>query len=131
MTVQASGGPSLVGWIVRGWRRLLDPVRRWSPEWRDAALYGISGFFALFTAVLTGIPLYQQWGLMAFGPYLAGGAFMAVVAHRRGSRQGESPATSRRYRIARIAACAVVFAGATIVPLTMEVIWRAEGPVDT
>jgi Glycosyltransferase family 87 len=128
MTVQASGGPSLVGWIVRGWRRLLDPVRRWSPEWRDAALYGISGFFALFTAVLTGIPLYQQWGLMAFGPYLAGGAFMAVVAHRRGSRQGESPATSRRYRIARIAACAVVFAGATIVPLTMEVIWRAEGP---
>ena len=91
MTVQASGGPSLVGWIVGGWRRLLDPVRRWSPEWRDAALYGISGFFALFTAVLTGIPLYQQWGLMAFGPYLAGGAFMAVVAHGAAPGRGSPP----------------------------------------
>lgn len=129
MAGEPSGGPFLVAVVVRGWRRLLDPVRRWSPEWRDAALYGISGCFAFFTAILSGLSLYRQWGLMAFGPYLAGGAFMAAVARRRGSRQGESPATSRRYRMARITACAVVFAGATIVPLAMEVVWRAEGPV--
>jgi len=128
MAVEPSGGPSFVAGVIRGWRRLLAPVRRWSPEWRDAALYGISGLFALLTATAAGIPLYRQWGLMAVGPYLAGGAFMAVVARRRGSRHGESPVTSRRYRIARIIACAVVFAGATIVPLTMEVIWRVEGP---
>ncbi|HXA33397.1 MAG TPA: glycosyltransferase family 87 protein [Acidimicrobiales bacterium] len=126
--VEPSGGPSFIAVIVRGWRSLLAPVRRWSPEWRDAALYGISGLFALFTATVAGIPLYRQWGLMAVGPYLVGGAFMAVLARRRGARHGESPVTARRYRIARITACAVVFAGATIVPLTMEVIWRAEGP---
>ncbi|MGA7416987.1 MAG: glycosyltransferase 87 family protein [Acidimicrobiales bacterium] len=111
--------------------RMLDPVRRWSPEWRDAALYGISGIFALCTAAWAGIGLYRQWGLMAFGPYLAGGAFMALVAWRRGPGRGrrpaESAATARRYRIARISACVVVFAGATVVPLTMEVIWRSEG----
>jgi hypothetical protein len=129
MAVEPSGGPSFTAVVVRGWRRLLAPVRRWSPEWRDAALYGISGLFALLTATVAGISLYRQWALIAVGPYLAGGAFMAVIAHRRRSRDGESPATSRRYRIARITACAVVFIGATIVPLTMEVIWRAEGPV--
>ena len=110
---------------------MLDPVRRWSPEWRDAALYGISGIFALCTAAWAGIGLCRQWGLMAFGPYLAGGVFMALVAWRRGPGRGrrpaESAATARRYRIARISACVVVFAGATVVPLTMEVIWRSEG----
>ncbi|HEX4245970.1 MAG TPA: hypothetical protein VHY77_10410, partial [Acidimicrobiales bacterium] len=65
-------GRSVAGGVVRAWRRALAPVRRWSPEWRDAALYGISGLFALVTATLAGIPLYRQWGLMAFGPYLAG-----------------------------------------------------------
>ena len=127
MAVAPSGGRSRISGFVAGFSRLLDPVRRWSPEWRDAALYGISGLFAVLTATLAGISLYRQWALMAFGPYLAGGAFMAFVAWRRGSRQGESPATSRRYRIARIAACVVVFAGATIVPLTMEVVWRWDG----
>ena len=127
MAVEPPGHRWWTGATARGLGRLLDPVRRWSPEWRDAALYGISGLFAVLTATWAGIPLYRQWGLMAFGPYLAGGAFMAAVAWRRGPRRDESTTTARRYRVARISACVVVFAGATVVPLTMEVIWRSEG----
>ncbi|HWE69991.1 MAG TPA: glycosyltransferase family 87 protein [Acidimicrobiales bacterium] len=158
-------------------------VRRWSPEWRDAVLYSVSGCFAGVTALIAGIPLYRQWGEMAVGPYAAAGVFMAVIAWRAGrparTRARSEPAglgavgtgppiigalpptngqaangkaangkaangkavvtevhpdplggpagRPRRWQAARVGACIVVLAGATIVPLTMEVIWRSEG----
>jgi len=126
-------------------------MRRWSPEWRDAFLYGISALFALCSLLFAGIPLYRQWAEMALGPYLGAAVLMAVVAWFVGRRAGarvdgaddtdragnletsETPGAaalrrSRRHRrTARIAAFVIVLAGATVVPLTMEVIWRYEG----
>ncbi len=134
-------------------RRAALVVRRWSPEWRDSVLYSVSACFAAATAIGAGIPLYRQWGEMAVGPYAAAGAFMAVVAWRAGQHarsksapvglraNGNVPAAEvhpdpmggrpngrpRRWPVTRLAVCIFVLAGATVVPLTMEVIWRSEG----
>ncbi|HWD53169.1 MAG TPA: glycosyltransferase family 87 protein [Acidimicrobiales bacterium] len=145
----------LVAALGDTYRRAFLALRGWSPEWRDALLYSMSAMFAAGTALGAGIPLYRQWGQMAVGPYAAAAVFMAVVAWRVGRRpnsgrgsaraepgdngKGEPIGTPpdplgeigadrrRRWQAARIGACIVVLAGATIVPLTMEVIWRSEG----
>ncbi|MHB1711139.1 MAG: glycosyltransferase 87 family protein [Acidimicrobiales bacterium] len=135
--------------------RLSITVQRWSPEWKDSLVYVVSAAFAGITAMVAGIPLYRQWGEMAVGPYAAAGLGMAVVGWRAG-RQGKAGqgagranagggdaapsdpgrpdmlgklpvAHARRWQVARIVACAVVLAGATVVPLALEVIWGSEG----
>jgi hypothetical protein len=141
--------------LGNAYHRAFLTVRSWSPEWRDTLLYSMSAMFAGGTALGAGIPLYRQWGQMAVGPYAAAAAFMAVVAWRVGRRpmsrrgppraapsdNGKGAATDlhpdpmgessrgrpRRWQAARVGACIVVLAGATVVPLTMEVIWRSEG----
>jgi hypothetical protein len=147
-----AGLPRVLG---DAYHRAFVRLRSWSPEWRDTLLYSMSAMFAGATALGAGIPLYRQWGQMAVGPYAAAAVFMAVVAWRVGrqptARRGAPPATPaangagarietppdplgephrgrpRRWRAARVGACIVVLAGATVVPLTMEVIWRSEG----
>jgi len=126
-----------------------DAARRWigglSPEWADVLVYGASALFAILTVVIAGIPLYRQWGEMAVGPYLTAAVGMGVVAflaarHRRSTPgpetgqgatgAGQSPlagGSPRWTKVARVVAFVVVLAGATVVPLTMEVIWRSEG----
>ena len=130
--------------VAAAWRRLVDTVRSWSPEWRDCFLYSSSAVFAALTVVGAGIPLYAEWGRLALGPYAAAAAFMALVAHRAGVARrraaaaggptgdadllGEAPLPgARRFRAARIAALLVVLAGATVVPLSLEVVWASEG----
>ena len=118
-------------------RPTLDFLSGLSAEWRDAFLYGCSALFAGVAAVAMGIPLYRQWGQLAFGPYLAAALFMAVVAWRFGrratvpahSRGAEASARRRRRRWnwARVVAFVIVLFGATVVPLSLEVIWRSEG----
>ncbi len=126
-------------------RRTLFGLRRLSPEWRDALLYGCSALFAGVTALAVGIPLYRQWGQMAVGPYLVAAGVTALagwrstVADRRTGEAGRPgsgetsedarPSRSgvRWRRAARVVAFLMVLFGATIVPLTMEVIWRSEG----
>jgi hypothetical protein len=132
--------------------RPLEALRALSPEGRDAFLYGCSALFAGLTAVLDGIPLYRVWGRMAVGPYAVAAVLMAVVTirHRRarprpggprgdalpdgagGGPDGARPPSRRRsgprcWQVARVAAFLIVLFGATIVPLTLEVIWRSEG----
>jgi hypothetical protein len=46
----------------------------WSPVERDAVLYAASALFAIGTAQLASITLYQEWGRLAVGPYAAGAA---------------------------------------------------------
>jgi hypothetical protein len=122
----------------------------WSPEWRDCFLYTCSTVFAGLTVVAAGIPLYQEWGRLALGPYAAAAVFMAVVARRAGRARrrartagrapedgdtgsgtdplGEVPFPgARRFRVARAVALLVVLVGATIVPLSLEVVWASEG----
>lgn len=123
-------------------RRTLEILQALAPEGRDAFLYWCSALFAGIAALAMGIPLYRQWGQMAVGPYAAAAVLMTVVAVRGriagsapGSRLGPDgagpvprPATGgRRWKVARVIAFLIVLFGATIVPLTMEVIWRTEG----
>jgi MYXO-CTERM domain-containing protein len=105
---------------------------RLTPAWRDFVLYGASAIFAAVTALVVSIPLYRQWGQMAVGPYAAATAIAAFAAWRwssAGSRAGDDPSerARRRSRAARIVAFLVVLFGATLVPLSVEVVWRSEG----
>src|SRR5206468_11002226 len=59
------------------------------------------------------IPLYREWSRVAVGPYTAGAAAAAFLAIRG--------ATSR----ARIWLALLVLAGAALLPLGLEVGWRA------
>ncbi len=70
-----------------------------------------------------GIPLYRQWGQLAFGPYLAAALLMA----RGGLAGGDRRHRGRGWRAARVVAFLIVLFGATVVPLTLEVVWRSEG----
>jgi hypothetical protein len=112
-------------------RRTLQGLRGLSPEWRDALLYACSALFAGVTALTVGIPLYRQWGQMAFGPYVLAAGLMALVAWRVGVRAatgGRRPSMDgRRWKVARVIAFLIVLSGATVVPLALEVIWRSEG----
>jgi hypothetical protein len=103
-------------------RTVFEAGRRLSPEGRDTFLYACSAVFAGITAVAMGIPLYRQWGQLAFGPYLAAALLMGLVTWRAGA----SPPRNGR-RAARIVALAIVLLGATVVPLSLEVVWRSEG----
>jgi MYXO-CTERM domain-containing protein len=122
--------------------RTLRFLQGLSPQWRDAFLYSCSAVFAGLTALAAGIPLYRQWGQMAFGPYVAAAAIMALVAWRLGARARSAtpvpvsvdhpgdaggPTVGRGWRAARIAAFLIVLFGATVVPLALEVIWASEG----
>ena len=101
-----------------------------SPVGRDAFLYGCSTLFAAGTGFAMGIPLYRQWGQMAVGPYAVATVLTALVALGVARRAGGATPTAsnsapRARRAARVVAFLIVLFGATLVPLTMEVIWRS------
>ena len=103
-------------------RRALGAMQALSPQWRDALLYACSAVFAGVTGLVVGIPLYRQWGQLAFGPYVAASLLMVVVAWRVGDTT-----PGRGWRTARVLAFLIVLFGATVVPLALEVVWRSEG----
>ena len=79
----------------------------------DATGYVGSALFALGAAVFASVPIYREWGRIAAGPYAAG-AIAAVAVAIRG-------ATIR----ARTWLALLVLAGAALLPLGLEVAWRA------
>jgi hypothetical protein len=101
-------------------------LRHLSPEAGDAVLYLLAVAFAYLTICTSNIALYRQWADLAIGPFtfgvVASGA-SALVARRR---PADAPRQRRRYWSARIAIAVCVFAGATAVPLGLEVLWRAD-----
>jgi hypothetical protein len=114
----------------------------WSPAERDAVLYAASALFAIGTAQFASISLYQQWGRLAVGPYAFGAvasALAARTARRRAVRAAASPAGGRG-GVPRVAASGagwywttpraviflVVLLGATLMPLSLEVLWRTD-----
>jgi hypothetical protein len=112
-------------------------LARLNPEWRDVVLYGASAVFAAVTALVVSIPLYRQWGQMAVGPYAAATAIAALAAWRwsasrsaagtRTAGTGPSERARRRARSARLVAFLIVLFGATLVPLSVEIVWRSQG----
>ena len=81
-------GSMSTGLLGRGAREMAS----WSPVERDAVLYAASALFAIGTAQLASISLYQQWGRLAVGPYAAG----AVASADRGPARPATPGASRR-----------------------------------
>lgn len=102
-----------------GWRRL----RVVSPLAQDAVLYLLATLFAAITAVVAKSTDYRQWGLMALVAYgvVAGGCSYAWWRHRR------APLAARTITVIRRGALVVLLAGAVLVPLGLELSWRAEG----
>ncbi len=118
------------GLLGRGAREMAS----WSPVERDAVLYAASALFAIGTAQFASISLYQQWGRLAVGPYAAGAVASAVAARRaRGRERSAGPGrvdtgvgTTWHWTTPRAVIFLVVLLGATLVPLSLEVLWRTE-----
>jgi hypothetical protein len=111
------------------------------PDARDALLYGCSAVFAVVVWASSGIALYRQWAELALGPYLFGTLASGWLAFRVSRRrpapaQTAAPSGSTRaprepagghWTVARLVIFGVVLVGATLGPLSMEVLWRNEG----
>ena len=82
-------GAMSTGLLGRGARAMAS----WSPVERDAVLYAASALFAIGTAQLASISLYQQWGRLAVGPYAAG---RGGLGRRRPGGPGDARAGRRR-----------------------------------
>ena len=112
--------------------RAVGVVTSWAPEERDAVLYSASALFAAATAQTSSIALYRQWGELAVGPYLLGALCSALLVRRArrpppAARQASAPAW--HWTTPRMLVFLVVLLGATLVPLSLEILWRAEtGP---
>ena len=111
-------------------------IESWSSEERDSILYSASALFAICTAEWSSISLYQQWGKLAAGPYAAGAVFSALAA--RGTRRfraagvasiGETAVArsgrSWHWTGTRTVIFLTVLVGATLLPLSLEVLWRS------
>jgi hypothetical protein len=85
----------------------------------DAVVYAVGAALAVVAALSDRIPIQREWGRLALGPYLTGAAaaFVLGLVWRR------SPA--RRPEHVRAALLVVVVAGVALVPLGLEVWWRA------
>lgn len=108
--------------------RTVRVVTSWSPQERDAVLYAGSALFAVITAETSSITLYRQWGQLATVPYLLGAVWSALAARR--ARRRQSPAggdNGWHWTTPRMVTFLVVLLGATLMPLSLEVLWRTDG----
>ena len=111
-------------------------IESWSSEERDAVLYAASALFAICTAEGSSISLYQQWGKLAVGPYAAGAVFSALSARRARRLRAAGmkridDATARQggswhWTGSRTVVFLMVLVGATLLPLSLEVLWRTD-----
>jgi Glycosyltransferase family 87 len=85
----------------------------------DAALYGAAALVAAGAARFDYIPLQRRWALLALGPYAAGAVVAVVLAVRWRARPGRRPLA------ARTALAVAVLLGALVLPLALEIAWRA------
>jgi hypothetical protein len=83
------------------------------PALGDAAIYAGSAAVAGGVALFASIPLYREAGRIAFGPYAVGAAVALGLALRRAGHG------------ARLALAGLVLAGALVLPLALETVWRA------
>ncbi len=116
-------------------------VASWRPEERDAVLYSASALFAITTTEFSSISLYQQWGRLATGPYAVGAVWSAWLARRARRREelaasvpalasvavegSGSASASWHWTTSRMVIFLIVLLGATLVPLSLEVLWQS------
>lgn len=135
---------------LRYWAR--SGMTAWQPEEGDALLYAAAALFAFLTfelSLLTPAPhsaegvatraLYHRWGELALGPYLVAAAVAAVLArraNRAGTDEERQPGFARVRRLAhlgslgnaRVLLFLFVLVGATLAPLSLEIVWHAQQP---
>lgn len=93
---------------------------------QDALLYVLAACFALGTLALAESSDYRQWGEMSLGPYvLAAGVCWAVSRHRAARASGREDASKSRDWLRQGVVVGLLFT-VVLVPLTVEVILRAE-----
>lgn len=104
---------------------LRRPMAAWGAQGGDAVLYGVSGLFALATALGAGLAGYRVWGWLALGPYMGAAVVSAALARHESRRRSRAAgrAPSRR-RAARSWVLVLALLGATVVPLSVEVSLR-------
>ena len=119
---------------VRSFRvRAVTRLRTLSPETGDALLYALSAVFAVLTICTSSLALYRQWAELAIGAFIFGAVAstaLALVTARRSRQRGGAaapPAAVHRNWVIRIAIAVCVFAGATAIPLGLEILWRSDG----
>ena len=125
-----------------GARLRAGAYRRLAPcgaEGGDALLYAAACGFALLTGLFAGLPGYRVWAWLAIGPYGAAAVVSGVVGRKRSRAHRVSPgraATAGRdgavrgadFGPARVWVLLIVLLGATLVPLSVEVALRNDGP---
>jgi hypothetical protein len=79
----------------------------------DATLYALSALLALWIARFDSIPIHREWGRLAAGPYAAGAVVAALMAARRAGIR------------ARTWLALGVVVGCALLPLSLELAWRA------
>ena len=137
--VGARPGRSIVSMPSRLFGRGARVAASWSAEERDAVLYAAAALFAIITAQGSSIALYQQWGRLAVGPYALGAVASAVAACRARRRADAAAASSAgggtpmhdasptwHWTTSRTVIFLVVFVGATLGPLALEVLWQTD-----
>lgn len=85
----------------------------------DATLYAAAAVVAAVSARVDAIPLQRQWARLAFVPYAAAALVAVLLALRWRGRP------ARRALAVRIALAVAVLLGALVVPLALEIAWRA------
>ena len=135
---------------LRHWAR--SGMTAWQPEEGDALLYAAAAVFAFFTfelSLFTPTPhtaeglatqaLYHRWGELALGPYLVAAAVAALLARRANRSEGIDdgrPAFARARRLAhlgnlgnaRVLLFLFVLVGATLAPLSLEIVRHSQQP---
>ncbi|MGO9343289.1 MAG: glycosyltransferase 87 family protein [Acidimicrobiales bacterium] len=108
---------------ARAIRSLTPDVRSWTPEQRDTVVYACGAVFALATIRLSTIELYRQWAEIAIGPYVLGALISWLTVRRARARRRTD---TNRLGKARIGIFLFVLAGATFLPLTLEVFLQSQ-----
>jgi hypothetical protein len=130
-----STSPSRRSAFGRAERQALRRIGAISSEAGDAILYALGAIFALITIITSNEALYRQWAELAIGPFIfgvLGGVVLVLIARRR--RRDPEPDPAAANRIAwtlRIGLAVFVFAGATAIPLGLEILWRADNDPGT
>jgi hypothetical protein len=85
----------------------------------DAVLYGAAAGLAAMSARLDHIPLQREWARLALGPYTVAAVVAALLVLRWRTRLAQRPLA------ARATLAVAVLLAVLVVPLALEIAWRA------
>lgn len=93
---------------------------------QDACLYGLAAAFAAATSLFAVSDDYREWGLVSLGPYCAAAVVCELIARRKIKQGRKEPDAGRGASRVRRVVILLVLTGAVLVPLALQVTWRAD-----